>query len=76
MAPTKLEILKKYRRVILSDDFEILIADELPNPEEVLRKNRYLQYFVTMSRWKVVAYIAGGAYTIIASLGAFCQVLE
>lgn len=81
IAPSKQEILEKYRHLIDDDDFQVLVSEELPSPSELQREGAWLQKLGTLDGlWVFAKRNAWGAVlsviVFVANYGDFFQGLE
>jgi len=68
--PSKLEILLKYRDVIAREDFDILIAYEIPQPEEARKDGAFFQYLGNLNGWRLILKrTIGGTVAVICFMG-------
>lgn len=76
-APSKRDILEKYRDRIGQDDFELLINEEIPPPEQSRHNRIEYQFLGKINGWSLWAKrTVGTLIAIIASFGGFMQGLE
>jgi hypothetical protein len=70
MAPSKREILEKYRDVISNEDFEILVSGEFPAPQTAQQEGVTFQYLGTIKGWYLfVKRHCGKVVTAIVFMG-------
>lgn len=78
MAPSKREILEKYRDVISNEDFEILVSEEFPAPQTAQQEGVFFQYLGTIKGWYLFVKRHGGKVVtaIVFMGGGFIPGLE